>query len=73
MIRRIITLLESSCWNIGFATISAEQLLRNPHLLSHRIQWLKHPYKDRFFADPFFLNVDNNCIEVMVEEYMVRP
>ena len=70
MIRRIITLLESSCWNIGFATISAEQLLRNPHLLSHRIQWLKHPYKDRFFADPFFLNVDNNCIEVMVEEYM---
>ena len=54
MIRRIITLLESSCWNIGFATISAEQLLRNPHLLSHRIQWLKHPYKIVFLQILFF-------------------
>lgn len=69
-IYKIIELLERSCWNIGFAVISPEQLLNNPALLSQEIHWLEHPYHDRFFADPFFLNVDSDYIEVMVEEYM---
>lgn len=33
------------------------------------VHWLKHDFKDRFFADPFILSVDENTIAVLVEDY----
>lgn len=55
-------------WNIGFCEISPEELVSEKCL--PRIHWLKHGYRDRFFADPFILRVDENAIYVLVEEMM---
>lgn len=52
-------------WNIGFSNTSFEDLLNNKQLT---IEWLKHKYNDRFFADPFILSVSSERIEVLAEE-----
>lgn len=33
---------------------------------------MKHLYKDRFFADPFILDIKNDVIEVLVEEFIYK-
>ena len=57
-----------SFWNIGFCNYLPEELIVKKELPS--IQWMKHPYKDRFFADPFILKVTDSEIVVFVEEYV---
>lgn len=56
----------SSNWNIGFTNCSPEELISTKRL--SRIRWMKHPFKDRFFADPFILNVSKDIITILVEE-----
>lgn len=34
------------------------------------ITWLKHDYKDRFFADPFLIKEDCDYYYILVEEYL---
>lgn len=34
------------------------------------IVWLKHNYKDRFFADPFMIKEDNEYYYILVEEFL---
>ncbi len=34
------------------------------------IQWLSHPHKDRFFADPFLWHEDDENYYILCEEYM---
>lgn len=53
-------------WNIGFANCSPEKFINKRTI--GRIQWLKHPYNDRFFADPFILSVSDKGIKILVEE-----
>lgn len=53
-------------WNIGFCEQTLEEFIRNKQLKS--IQWLKHPYRDRWFADPFILKVTDDEIVTFVEE-----
>lgn len=53
-------------WNIGFSEISPEEFIGNKKLTS--VKWLQHPYKDRWFADPFILKVTDDEIVVFVEE-----
>ena len=38
-------------WNIGFILKSPEEILQSDKLDVH---WMKHKYKDRWFADPLF-------------------
>lgn len=33
------------------------------------VRWLKHPYVNKWFADPFIFNVTEQILEVLVEEY----
>jgi len=58
--------LNNQNWNIGFAQVTPEELIRSKKISD--VKWMKHPYKDRFFADPFILSVDNDYIIVLVEE-----
>lgn len=51
-------------YNIGFFD-SANIFSKNI-----KIQWMQHKYKDRFFADPFILDVNNSEIQVLVEEFI---
>ena len=53
-------------WNIGFCEIDERGLLNKGNL--YGVRWLRHPYKDRWFADPFILSYDNTEIIVFVEE-----
>lgn len=53
-------------WNIGFCEQIPKELIQSKKL--NKIQWLKHPYKDRWFADPFIYKVTEDKIIVFVEE-----
>lgn len=52
-------------YNIGFFNNETAALL---HTEIH-INWVKHPYKDRLFADPFILEVTEDLIKVLVEDF----
>lgn len=62
-------LLYPQNWNIGFVEQSVEDLLNKQQL--ERIKWMKHNYKDRWFADPFIYKVADDEIVVFVEECMI--
>ena len=53
-------------WNIGFCEQTPEEFVREKKL--RPIKWLKHPYHDRWFADPFIYRVTEREIVVFVEE-----
>lgn len=54
-------------YNIGFFDFNQNNIFFN-----RKINWLKHSYKDRFFADPFILDVRTNVIKVLVEEFSYK-
>lgn len=53
-------------YNIGFINSDISNILKDFNSLS--IHWMKHKYKDRMFADPFLLNIDEDTIDVLAEE-----
>lgn len=55
-------------WNIGFVEQNIENILFSTENYLP-VHWIKHNYKDRFFADPFILSMDNEKINVLVEEF----
>ena len=56
-------------WNIGFCDLTPEAFISSGKL--GRVVWMKNPYKDRWFADPFLLDVTDDSISVFVEERML--
>ena len=56
-------------WEIGFVQGGMASVMGNEPL---HIHWLKHPYRDRWFADPFILDVSKSEIFVLVEEYRYK-
>lgn len=54
-------------YNIGIIENSAEDIIKSNSAV--KIRWMKHKYKDRFFADPFLYNVDEQFYYVLVEEF----
>lgn len=62
-------LLYPQNWNIGFCEQTPEELIREKKL--SKVRWLKHPYRDRWFADPFIYKVSEREIIVFVEECMI--
>ena len=55
-------------WNIGFIESNVKDVILSEEQDVH-VNWVKHTYKDRFFADPFILSIDDNAISVLVEDY----
>lgn len=53
-------------WTIGFVERPIGDIIRNG---LGGVRWLQHNYKDRWFADPFILDVTSDSIQVLVEEY----
>ena len=62
-------LLYPQNWNIGFVDQSVEDLIEKQKL--GHIRWMKHPYHDRWFADPFIYKVTEDEIIVFVEECQI--
>jgi len=56
-------------WNIGFIESDIDSIILSDETLLE-VKWLNHPYKDRFFADPFILSITDQFIYVLVEEFV---
>ena len=59
-------LLYDQNWNIGFCEQTSEELIQSEALKP--VRWMKHPFRDRWFADPFIYRVTESEIVVFVEE-----
>lgn len=55
-------------YNIGFITKGIDKVMEHG-VSKNDIIWMKHPYKDRFFADPFLFNSDGEFYYILCEEY----
>lgn len=53
-------------WNIGFVENTLDGVIDGEPL---KIRWMEHECRDRWFADPFILDVTDDKIYVLVEEY----
>ena len=53
-------------WNIGFVEFQKDSILLQDKF---EIHWMKHTYRDRWFADPFILNITSTEIVLLVEEF----
>lgn len=66
MIRDILKSISSERWNIGFVENNLHEIMNGETL---RVKWLKHNCKNSWFADPFILDVTDDEICVLVEEF----
>lgn len=55
-------------WNVGFIEQDVEDVVTSKET-AYPVRWVKHNYKDRFFADPFILSADDKEIKVLVEDF----
>ena len=52
-------------WTLGFIEEPLYDIVKGNHINVH---YLKHNYCDRWFADPWILEVNDDTIKVLVEE-----
>lgn len=64
--RSIIKSISNEIWNIGFIENNLLGVLNGENV---QVRWLQHDYKNRSFADPFILEVSQNEIVVLVEDF----
>lgn len=64
----ILSKLFYNTWNIGFIEKSVEDIVSGEET-TFPVRWVKHNYKDRFFADPYLLSVDDSSLKVLVEDF----
>lgn len=62
-------ILRSDMWNLGFITDDITDVIKSDKL---NIHWMKHNYTDRWFADPYLLEVTDKQIVVLVEEFCYK-
>lgn len=65
MIWKLIKKFSANRWALGFVRGGMDAVMNSDHL---ECDWVKMP-KDRWFADPFILDVTEKEIHLLVEEY----
>ena len=65
----IINKFKILTYNVGFVKKSISEIISDG-FKKNEIVWLKHNYKDRFFADPFMIKIDDKYYYLLVEEYI---
>lgn len=63
---KIIDYIKATKYNIGFVDGNLQTVIAGDPI---RVNWMKHSYTDRWFADPFILDITDNEIIVLVEEW----
>lgn len=53
-------------WEIGIVEGGIDEIMQG----NYHVRWLQHTYNDRWFADPFILDVNKEQIVLLVEEYL---
>ena len=66
LINRVRDYILSQKYNIGFINGNIKSVLEGETI---KFNWMKHSYKNRWFADPFILDVTDDEIIVLVEEW----
>lgn len=56
-------------YNIGIIRKTGKDIIKDG-VKQGDIVWLRHNYKDRFFADPFMIKQDEDYFYILVEEYL---
>lgn len=67
--RKDRSIMRSDMWNLGFIDEDVADVIKSDRL---NIHWMKHDYKDRWFADPYLLEVTETQIVVLVEEFSYK-
>lgn len=65
----LINRLKIEVYNIGFIAKGLDSVMTDGIGIGDII-WLKHNYRDRFFADPFLLDSDEENYYVLCEEFL---
>ena len=65
-IQKISAYIKATKYNIGFLDGDLQSVIDGAPI---KVNWLKHAYKDRWFADPFIMDVTDTEIIVLVEEW----
>lgn len=65
-LKKIYKHLTNWRWEIGFLETPLEEVISGEPLSVH---WVKLPFDDRWFADPFILDYNDEQIIVLAEEY----
>lgn len=65
-IRSIVKKLSDSRWDIGVITTPLDDILSGADIV---VNWIKHNYKDSWFADPFIIDANDNELTLLVEEF----
>lgn len=63
---KVLDYITETKYNIGFVDGNLESIIASEPI---KVNWMKHPYKDRWFADPFIFDVTDDEIIVLVEEW----
>ena len=66
LIKRLSNRLTKVQWNIGFIDYHSDNFFSSEKV---KIKYLKHSYKNKWFADPFILDITKDKIILFVEEF----
>lgn len=66
IISKTLNYIFEGTWTIGFTTASPKDIVEGK---TFSVNWITNHYNNRWFADPFILEVDEDYIYVFVEEY----
>ena len=62
---RILKKFKIGYWNVGIIEQSIDAVMSDK---PYEIRWMRHRYKDRFFADPFLHHQDDENYYILAEE-----
>ena len=65
----LLDYIKATKYNIGFVDGDLQSVIDGKPL---KVNWLEHSYTDRWFADPFILDVTDREIMVLVEDQIGR-
>lgn len=65
-LRSIIKKFSDSRWDIGIITTPLDDILEGKE---YTVKWIKHDFRDSWFADPFIINITEDSLILLVEEF----
>ena len=65
-VKKILRKLILQRWNIGFTETSLKDILAGKPI---HYRWMEHHYENRWFADPFLLDITDDDYVVLAEDY----
>ena len=68
MLKALYERLLRSRWEIGFVQNGLDGIFAD----RVHVEWVKNPFRDRWFADPFILDITDDYIYLLAEEYAFK-